>query len=260
MDDVGRFPSRCADERERFLETIQSSLAVRSHLDLLRWLQADVQAFLPHQILLAAWGNFSEGLIYVDVVSPLPGMRTAAVIDGDITPFLQRLFGRWRDHGSRPFRLEVPGGFSLGGGEVRTSDAFRSMRSAIAHGLLDQRGEHDCLYVAFSESLAIHPPATQFIQVLMPYIDAALRQVLHLPGQRKADVDEEFDDHGLSKRECEIMDWVRAGKTNQEIGIILDISVFTVKNHLQRIFRKLGVANRAQAVAKLPRARTTLTD
>jgi DNA-binding CsgD family transcriptional regulator len=44
---------------------------------------------------------------------------------------------------------------------------------------------------------------------------------------------------------------VRNGKTNFEIGMILDISAFTVKNHLQRIFRKLDVVNRAQAVAKL---------
>jgi DNA-binding CsgD family transcriptional regulator len=56
-------------------------------------------------------------------------------------------------------------------------------------------------------------------------------------------------------RELEIMDWVRKGKTNQEIGMILNISVFTVKNHLQRVFKKLDVLNRAQAVARIsPRA------
>jgi len=43
---------------------------------------------------------------------------------------------------------------------------------------------------------------------------------------------------------------VRKGKTNQEIALILQISLFTVKNHLQRIFRKLDVLNRAQAVGK----------
>jgi len=56
---------------------------------------------------------------------------------------------------------------------------------------------------------------------------------------------------GMSLRELEIMTWVREGKTNQEIGQILDISVFTVKNHLQRIFKKLNVYNRAQAVAQM---------
>lgn len=46
------------------------------------------------------------------------------------------------------------------------------------------------------------------------------------------------------------MNWIRNGKTNSEVGQILDISIFTVKNHLQRIFKKLNVSNRAQAVAK----------
>ena len=43
------------------------------------------------------------------------------------------------------------------------------------------------------------------------------------------------------------------GKTNSEIGQILDISFFTVKNHAQRIFRKLDVLNRTQAVAQYKR-------
>jgi DNA-binding CsgD family transcriptional regulator len=54
----------------------------------------------------------------------------------------------------------------------------------------------------------------------------------------------------LSEREAEIMRWLKIGKTNYEIGRILEISAFTVKNHLQRIFRKLVVFNRAHAVAK----------
>lgn len=53
----------------------------------------------------------------------------------------------------------------------------------------------------------------------------------------------------LSSREIEIMRWVKMGKTNHEIGCILTISVFTVKNHLHRIFFKLDALNRTHAVA-----------
>jgi DNA-binding CsgD family transcriptional regulator len=58
---------------------------------------------------------------------------------------------------------------------------------------------------------------------------------------------------GLSERETQIMAWVAMGKTNSEIGAILNISGFTVKNHMQRIFQKLNVFNRAQAVSKVTR-------
>ena len=61
------------------------------------------------------------------------------------------------------------------------------------------------------------------------------------------------DSTGLSERETQIMAWVAMGKTNSEIGSILNISGFTVKNHMQRIFQKLNVFNRAQAVSKVTR-------
>ena len=57
----------------------------------------------------------------------------------------------------------------------------------------------------------------------------------------------------LSERERQIMAWVAQGKTNPEIGCILRISEFTVKNHLKSIFSKLDVTNRAQAVARMTR-------
>jgi DNA-binding CsgD family transcriptional regulator len=57
-------------------------------------------------------------------------------------------------------------------------------------------------------------------------------------------------EHNLSQRESEILAWVALGKTNPEIGSILGISSFTVKNHVQRILKKLDVINRTQAVGK----------
>lgn len=54
--------------------------------------------------------------------------------------------------------------------------------------------------------------------------------------------------HALSQRETEVLHWVREGKTNHEIAIILGLSLYTVKDHLKSIYRKLGVDNRTSAV------------
>ena len=51
-------------------------------------------------------------------------------------------------------------------------------------------------------------------------------------------------------RELEILKWIYLGKSNFEIGAILKISPLTVKNHVQKILRKLDVLNRTQAVGK----------
>ena len=55
----------------------------------------------------------------------------------------------------------------------------------------------------------------------------------------------------LTGREQEIGYWLRCGKTNAEIADILAISSATVKNHLARIFEKLGVENRTAAARYL---------
>ena len=53
----------------------------------------------------------------------------------------------------------------------------------------------------------------------------------------------------LTKREEEIVSLVTAGKTNRDIALQLELSEHTIKNHLFRLFRKLGVSSRSQLVA-----------
>lgn len=53
---------------------------------------------------------------------------------------------------------------------------------------------------------------------------------------------------GLTPRECEVMRWVIAGKTNPEIARILGVSVVTVEKHLGSVYQKLNVENRTAAV------------
>ena len=53
----------------------------------------------------------------------------------------------------------------------------------------------------------------------------------------------------LTEREREVLVWTAYGKSAWEIGEILGIAERTVNEHAQTAFRKLGAANRAQAVA-----------
>ena len=60
----------------------------------------------------------------------------------------------------------------------------------------------------------------------------------------------------LTLRESEVLLWISRGKANREIGEILAISPRTVNKHLEQIFVKLGVENRASAAARAVRALT----
>ena len=57
----------------------------------------------------------------------------------------------------------------------------------------------------------------------------------------------------LTSRESEVLLWISRGKSNREIGEILTISPRTVNKHLEQVFVKLGVENRASAAARAVR-------
>ena len=53
----------------------------------------------------------------------------------------------------------------------------------------------------------------------------------------------------LTAREAEVLTWVAGGKSNRDIADILGLSPRTVDKHLEQIYAKLGVENRASAAA-----------
>jgi DNA-binding response OmpR family regulator len=55
---------------------------------------------------------------------------------------------------------------------------------------------------------------------------------------------------GLTHRESEVLLWIAKGKANRDIGEILGLSSRTVNKHLEQIYAKLGVENRASAAVK----------
>lgn len=61
---------------------------------------------------------------------------------------------------------------------------------------------------------------------------------------------QDLDVTALSRKEREILSWVAAGKTDDDIATILSISRNTVDTHMRAIFRKLDAANRVTAVVR----------
>lgn len=81
---------------------------------------------------------------------------------------------------------------------------------------------------------------------LAPAIQRRLLEKVTAPPPR-AEVGEELPD-GLTPREAEVLSLVAEGLANTEIARILHISTATVKTHINNLFTKAGVRDRAQAV------------
>lgn len=61
-------------------------------------------------------------------------------------------------------------------------------------------------------------------------------------------------DSALSKRELEVLNFISLGLRYEDIAEELDISVHTVRHHIEKIYRKLDVTSRGQAVAQAVRS------
>ena len=51
----------------------------------------------------------------------------------------------------------------------------------------------------------------------------------------------------LTPREAEVLTWLARGKSSRDIADILNLSPRTVNKHLEQMYAKLGVENRAAA-------------
>jgi transcriptional regulator EpsA len=251
-----QLPGLDAYDGARFVRILFESRLIRRHAELLRWLR-EVQQFLPHQILIAAWGDFQRWNIKCEVVSHLSAVCAAPGRGCALDDLLRDSYTQWVRSGREPLVLQAaitaalrkPCACALHG-------ALRGMRSVLVHGVRDKRSGCDSLYIALGSSsfpeTGNHSRFIALAHLLLCQLDIVWRRLAafrldDLPADEAIAVPCALE---LSPREREILVSLSRGSTNSDIAEALHISLFTVKNHLKRIFRKIGVSNRTQAAAR----------
>lgn len=243
-----------------FMQIAIGGASVGTHRELWRWLQQrEVQEWLPHEGMLVAWGDFRSDALSYDIVSSLPGLRSSDFTPASIAPLVRYLRDAWAAAPQAPCHVHLAHCDQLLRGCSPTSRAvIARLRIALVHGTRDAGDGTERMFGALSMQPAVPAGGAGALSLMLPYIDTALRRIAPMPPRPGGAAPAEPEPRAaryriLSERELEIMEWVALGKTNPEIGCILNISEFTVKNHLKSIFGKLDVTNRAQAAAKLAR-------
>jgi transcriptional regulator EpsA len=249
-----------ADENLKFMRIVSEWGHIKRHYDIFHWLNGEFQYFLPHEMLLSAWGDFANWNLKLDLTSRLPGVRTAQLAHCSLNAFVRQAYGRWIEAGRRPVVLKAADTVSAQSAcHCPLHAAMRAMSLVLVYGMHDKRSGNDSLYIALSStSFTRGRSMVRFLSILdalFAQVDAAFRRVSALPLtvapstlRGRSNVLE------LSTRELEVLEALCRGKTNLDIAALLDISPFTVKNHVQRIFRKIGVTNRTQAAARYAEA------
>jgi transcriptional regulator EpsA len=234
-------------ELERLLFAIESSLQINRRFQFFLWSHGVLQALLPHQTLLCVSGNIQAGAYHVDVfASDAVNHSAMDGVDESIQVLTDIVIERWLAGNGAPLAIGVDDeNFSdtplreallesgLGNIMAMGTKEFKTQGSFFIFGRLERK--------AGRRSFGL-------FELLLPVLHFALHRYF---AHEASETDKpQFLAPALSDREIQIIQSVCTGKTNFEIGVDLDISPLTVKNHMQRILKKLGVNNRAQAVAR----------
>lgn len=239
-----------------FVDVVTAATRVRTHQEYFGWLQDEVNEMLPHTALCVAWGDFVSGNIDFDIASVSPVLNTTAATSWrSFKPFLVNLYTQIHRSGLSCITVDL-GSIGLNRAlladsmDVELSIVRKELGRVLIYHLRDERSESDTLFV-FSIEESMAAPDVCILDLLVPQIDATLRGLQQFKQSVRSE--NEFAKgcmRTLSAREREVLHWVGQGKSNDEIGVILGISHNTVKNHLKRIFNKLSVSSRSQAVRR----------
>jgi transcriptional regulator EpsA len=234
-------------ELERLLFAIESSLQINRRFQFFLWSHGVLQALLPHQTLLCVSGNIQAGTYHIDVfASDAVNHSALEGVDESVQNLTAIVINRWLAGNGSPIAIGVDDE-NLTDKELREALLESGLGNILAMGTKEFKTQGS--FFIFGR-LERKPGRRSFglLELLLPVLHFALYRYF---AHEATDTDKpQFAAPTLSDREIQIIQSVCTGKTNFEIGADLNISPLTVKNHMQRVLKKLDVNNRAQAVAR----------
>lgn len=246
----GPAPALDETETETLMLNLDASLRVHQRAHFFSWTQGLLQGLIRHEVLICALPSGDAPSMRAESFSMIAPRQA---IFGET--FLRDAGGAhdllkaWRDGGFRPLIRDAADGPFAHGPFARELE-HAGATQILAHGTHDADGRASGFYAFVCVAGTLGPRHAYLARLVTPFVhDAWVRAEVNgrapsIDGPRTGEAAR------ITGREQEILGWVARGKSNFEIGAILAISPLTVKNHVQKILRKLDVVNRAQAVGK----------
>lgn len=250
-------------EGEQVLDMVEASLGVARRHQFYGWTMSYLHSLLPHVCLVCGHWQRSSRQLELDVFHNVVLSEGLLKSLGDSESALMcAVVAAWVEGRGRPLLLELR--HFLGGSEAtaQTLQAELGPVTLLVHGVARPQRPHEVeslFLLLLSPSSGRGVRNLQLVELCLPYLHTVWQRVMTmeaglgsvaLPMPRVSAAQERATPGGqITAREQQILAWVRDGKSNQQIATLLGISGFTVKNHLQKIMRKLGACNRTQAAA-----------
>ena len=244
-------PARLNDsERESLFLNIDVSLRVHTRPQLFGWVQGALQSLIQHEILVCGLQEGRATSMRADSFStaPVDCAKLNEIFQQDVS-LVPHLIKLWEENRCQAITCETERG-PFAAGALARELARVDVSAVLAHGTHDASGNMTSFFVFASRPGVLSAKQTYLADLVVPYLHAAfVRSQVTWPLDR-AGANKPAKTGLLTPREQQILQWIYHGKSNIEIGMILEISPLTVKNHVQKTLRKLNVLNRTQAVGR----------
>jgi transcriptional regulator EpsA len=246
-------PSAATDflQIESIVLNLDATLRVHARAHFFSWTQGLLQSLIRHELLICTLCLGKPPAFRADgfsMTTPEPTLFSYMFLrDTAVAPTLLKA---WEERRYQPVVVDVSSaGNNLGsGGFVRELEKLGATQ-LLVHGIHDAEGRAQSLFTFACRPGSIGQRQAYLAQLLAPALHSAWVRT-QLAKRAEATGDKAAGGSVLTVRELDILKWIYLGKSNFEIGAILKISPLTVKNHVQKILRKLNVVNRTQAIGK----------
>ena len=231
---------------------LEFSLKVHTTHQFYCWTQGVLQNLIRHELLICALRKGEGSGFHVDSFSTTN--TQPALINGlfsqDVS-LVPHLMKAWEANYFQPVILDLKKEKLIADSGLARELNRIEASEILVHGTHDIHGKFVSLFIFASRSGTNASGKINLVKLLVPSLHTAW---VHTQFVRPAILKNSLSDSRgrdvLTPREKDILSWIYRGKSNIEIGLILGLSQFTVKNHVQKILRRLNVLNRAQAVGK----------
>lgn len=237
------FPSKIS---RVLVETIENLLQVQTDADISYLLQRHVRQLIPHEISICGLGDAST--LRIDYL----------INNGYPESFLSSITSNTKSDSNKVVvnspvvkaaRRSANGLVVVNDTMVYQPDYEQWTEAVKKHFIINmiakqklQHHSRQMSYFCFANfSGPVSPLQYRLLDILAPNLDFALQNIIN--HQKKC------LPLGITAREQEILSYLFQGLTNKHIAKQLEISQFTVKNHIHNILEKLNATNRVQALA-----------
>lgn len=237
-------------ELESLMFNVDASLRAHSQHQFFTWTQGLLQNLVKHDLLICARRNADLAWYLVESFATSAADPTlfsdAFRQNASLVPHLLKA---WEENEFRPVICETGQASQFASDRLACELARIGADAVLAHGTYDLSGKVASFFIFACKSGDIGAKQTYLAELIVPFLHLAWTRV-HVSRPAESAAASPSGTGLLTSREREILKWIYIGKSNIEIGAILEISPLTVKNHVQKILRKLNVRNRAQAVGR----------